>query len=122
MDKDFKITDRFNFVSRDKDLTAYTLTLTRPAADLDAQAGSFADTLARWLMMQGEDFKGNAKKPEATTAEGGNARVRIEATEEMMARIERQFGGDILRADPPPAHARGTVYPPKVDPFDISKW
>lgn len=120
--KEFKIADLFNFVSRGKELTTYTLTLSRPEQDLDAQAQNFADTLTRWLHMQGDDFKGNAKLPKAADAVGANARVSIEATEEMMARIERQFGGDILKSDPPPQHARGTVYPPKVDPWDVTKW
>lgn len=124
MEKNFKITDRFNYVSRNKQLNSYAITLTRPQADFaaQAQAEGFAETLARWLMNQGDDFKGNAKKPQAITAEGGNARVALEATEETMARIERQFASGILRADPPAEHARGAIYPPKADPFDISKW
>lgn len=117
-----RISPLFNYVSRGRELCDYTITLSRPAADLAAQAESFAATLSRWLHMQGDDFKGNAKEPKPAASTNGNARVSISCTEETMARIERQFAGDILRADPPALHARGTVYPPKVDPWDISKW
>lgn len=117
-----RITDLFNFVSRDKQLDGFTITLTRPAPDLAAQAEDFAERLTKWLMMSGDDFKGNAKAPAAAAVEGGNARVTISATEETMARIERQFAGDILRVDPPAKEVRGAVYPPPVDPWDVSKW
>jgi hypothetical protein len=118
-----EITPAFNFKSRGRQLNEYTLTLARPQEDLVAQGEGFRTTLARWLRMQGDDFKGNAQEPiTLAPSTEGNARVGIRCTEEMMARIERQFGGDVLRADPPPAHARATVYPPKVDPWDVSKW
>lgn len=117
-----KITDLFNYEARGKKLASFTLTLARPEKDIASQSARFAETLARWLMMQGDDFKGNAQKPAAAEASGGYARVSIMATEEAMARIERQFAGDILRTDPPAQHVRGAIYPPKVDPWDISKW
>lgn len=117
-----KITDLFNYEARGKKLDSFTITLARPEKDLPAQSARFAETLARWLMMQGDDFKGNAQKPAVADAADGYARVSIAATEEAMARIERQFAGEILRADPPAQHVRGAIYPPKVDPWDISKW
>ncbi len=118
-----KISPVFNYqTDAQKQLSAYTITLTRPAADLATQSDAFRTTLERWLRMQQDDQKGNAEKPAVTAAEAGHARVTIRTTEETMARIERQFGGDILRTDPPAEHARGLVKPSKVDPWDVSKW
>jgi hypothetical protein len=113
-----KLSDLFNFVARSKALQDYTVTLTRPDADLVAQAGDFRERLMNWLRLQGDDFKGNAEAP--IVAKDG--KVSLRCTEDTVARIERQFAGDILRVDPPARHARGAVYPPKVDPWDISKW
>ena len=104
------ITSLFNFVSRGRELNDYTLTLTRPE--------NFCPRLTRWLQMQGDDFKGNAEAPK----ELDNARLSLRCTEETMSRIERQFAGDILSVSPPAEHHRNAVYPPKVDPWDVSKW
>lgn len=104
------ITSLFNFQSRGKPLNDYTLTLTRPE--------DFLARLKRWLQMQGDDAKGNAEAP----GKLDDARISLHCTEETMARIERQFAGDILSVSPPAEHHRNTVYPPKVDPWDISKW
>lgn len=111
-----KIKDQFNKPPQ-RDLQAFTITLTKPEADTAAQAASFAATLDRWLQRQGDMQKGNAQNPVA-----GAGTVAISCTEETMQRIERQFAGKILRVDPPAQHQRGTIYPPKVDPWDISKW
>lgn len=111
-----KIKDQFNQPPQ-RDLQAFTITLTKPQADKTAQADSFAATLDRWLQRQGDMQKGNAQSPVA-----GVGTVDISCTEETMQRIERQFAGDILRVDPPAQHQRGTIYPPKVDPWDVSKW
>ena len=114
------------FNDRGKEHESYTLTLTRPAADAEgatAQAEDFCDRLSRWLALQGEGFEGNAKMPEAAApANTGNARVAIDCTEATLALIERHFAADILKIDPPAQHVRGAVYPPKVDPWDVSKW
>lgn len=120
-DKNSGIRSRFN--DRGHKLNAYTIEITRPAADPQAQAGDFIGRLDRWLMLQGEDFKGRAKTPEVIApSANGNAQIRIECTEAAMAAIERQFASDILRVNPPAEHIRGAVYPPKVDPWDVSKW
>ena len=111
-----KIKDQFNKPPQ-RDLQAFTITLTKPEQDVGAQAASFATTLDRWLQRQGDMHKGNAQSPVA-----GAGTVAISCTEETMHRIERQFAGNILRVDPPAQHMRGTVYPPKVDPWDVSKW
>lgn len=116
-----RISPVFNYVARGRELCDYTITLARPSSDLAAQAEGFAATLSRWLHMQADDFKGNAEEPQPASSTT-NARVSVRCTEETMARIERQFAGDILRTDPPAQHVRGAVYPPKVDPWDISKW
>lgn len=100
----------FNFRSAGKPLNEYTLTLTRP--------DDFCARLTRWLKMQEDDSKGNAEPPRALN----NTRLSLRCTEETMARIERQFAGDILSVSPPAKHHRGTIFPPKVDPWDISKW
>lgn len=118
---DAKLYPLFNFCSRGRDLNDYTITLARPQADAAPQAARFAAQLSRWLHGQGDDFKGNATAPEAASAKG-QPQVRLRATEEAMVRIERQFAGDILKVDPPAKHIRGAIYPPKVDPWDISKW
>ncbi|MEZ0226648.1 MAG: hypothetical protein ACAH83_18980 [Alphaproteobacteria bacterium] len=106
------LADLFNFQSRGKTLNDYALTLTR------SQAEDFRLRLTRWLKMQGDDFKGNAEAPRTLD----ETRVSLRCTEETMARIERQFAGDILSVSPPAEHHRNTVYPPKVDPWDVSKW
>lgn len=105
-----KIGATFNFHSAGKPLNEYTLTLTRPE--------DFHGRLTRWLQMQGDDAKGNAEAPRALE----ETRLSLRCTEETMARIERQFAGDILSVSPPAEHQRGTVYPPKADPWDISRW
>src|SRR3569832_96365 len=97
-----RITELFNFESRGRALNDYTITLTRPGADRGAQAEDFAERLTRWLQMQGDDYKGNARRPAAA-----DGTVALSCTEETMARIERQFAGDILRVDPPATHVRG---------------
>ncbi|MBI1215526.1 MAG: hypothetical protein GC185_06885 [Alphaproteobacteria bacterium] len=113
--------DEFN--DRGKQHESYTITLTRPAPDLAAQAEDFCERLSLWLTKQGEGFKGEAKAPEAAAVSNeGNARVSIQCTERAIALIERQFGTDILKVDPPAQHVRGAIYPPKVDPWDVSKW
>lgn len=118
-----KISLAFNFVSRGRELNDYTVTLSRPEADPQRQADAFCARLSRWLRMQGDDVNGNAQAPEALPpSEAGNARLHLRCTEEAMLRIERQFAGDILGVAPPALHQRGTIYPPKVDPWDISKW
>lgn len=101
----------FNFVAKGKELQDFTITLVRGDAD------DFRLTLARWLQKQQDDISGNTKEP--AVADG---KVTLRCTEETLARVERQFASDILRTDPPPKHARGMVYPPKVDPWDVSKW
>lgn len=101
----------FNFVARGKELQDFTITLVR------GEAEAFRLTLARWLQMHHEDTNGNAREPGVT-----DGKVTIRCTDEMLGRIERQFASDILRTDPPPVGARGAIFPPKVDPFDISKW
>ncbi len=111
-----KIKDQFNKPPQ-RDLQAFTITLTNAEADTAAQVASFTATLDRWLQRQGDMQKGNAQNPVA-----GAGTVAISCTEETMQRIERQFAGNILRVDPPAQHVRGTVYPPKVDPWDVSKW
>ncbi len=118
-----KISPFFNFKSRGRKLGDFTLTLTLPTGDPQTQAEDFSARLTAWLARQSEDFKGNAEAPAiaAPTADG-NARLTLRCTEDAMARIERQFAGDILRVDPPARHACGAIYPPKVDPWDISKW
>lgn len=104
-------------------LNTYTIEITRPAENLQAQAEDFFGRLDRWLMLQGLDFKGRAKTPEVIApSANGNAQIRIECTEAAMAAIERQFAGDILRVDPQAQHIRGALIPPKVDPWDVSKW
>ncbi|TAL35928.1 MAG: hypothetical protein EPN97_06720 [Alphaproteobacteria bacterium] len=112
------ISATFNFCSAGKTLNEYTLTLTQPDAGALARPEDFPARLTRWLQMQGDDAKGNAEAPKSLE----NARVSLRCTEETMARIERQFAGDILSVSPPAEHQRGTVYPPKLDPWDISKW
>lgn len=115
------IRSRFN--DRGHRLNAYTIHVTRPAKDPQAQAEDFCGRLDCWLMLQGEDFKGHAKTPEIIApSTNGNAQLRIECTEAAIARIERQFASDILRITPPAEHTRGALYPPKVDPWDVSKW
>jgi hypothetical protein len=101
----------FNFVACGKELQDFSITLVRGDAE------SFRLTLARWLQMHHEDTGGNAKEPGVA---GG--KVTIRCTGEMLGRIERQFASDILCTDPPPRGARGAIFPPKVDPFDVSKW
>jgi hypothetical protein len=116
---DPKLTPAFNAAnSAQQD---YLLVLTRPAADLAAQAEEFRARLERWLYLQGEDAKKTFSQLAAAPGEG-NARVTLTCTEALMAHIERQFAGDILRVEPPAQHARGAVYPPKVDPFDVRFW
>jgi hypothetical protein len=113
----------FNFVSRGRKLDDYTVALARPEPDAARQAAEFCARLSRWLRMQGDDAKGNAEAPVTLApSEQGDARLRLRCTEEAMLRIERQFAGEILSVAPPAAHQRGTIYPPKVDPWDISKW
>jgi hypothetical protein len=101
----------FNFVAKGKALQDFSITLVRGTAD------DFRLTLARWLQKQQDDISGNTKEP--AVADG---KVTLRCTEETMMRIERQFATDILRTDPPAKHIRGTVFPPKVDPWDASKW
>lgn len=116
-----KITPPFN--SSAQTLSDYTLTLTKPDGNPQAQAEDFCARLSRWLQMNGEDAKGNTKLPEtlAPTA-SGNARLGIHCTEEMLCRIERQFAGDVLSIAPPAEFQRGTVFPPQVDPWDVKYW
>lgn len=118
--KDIRIA--FNFCARGKALQDYTLTLTKPDGRPATQAEDFRARLTQWLRLQGDDFKGNAEAPVATAPDGRNARVALRCTEDTLVRVERQFAGDILRIEPPAKHMRGTVYPPKVDPWDTSKW
>jgi hypothetical protein len=102
----------------------FTITLTRPESGAGAaQSEDFRARLERWLLLHGAGQKGEAKTPETLpAADTGNGRLSIECTERMMALIERQFASDILRVDPPARHVRGAIYPPKVDPWDVSKW
>ena len=114
---------RSQFNDRGHRLNEYTIQITRPAENLQAQAEDFFGRLDRWLMLQGLDFKGRAKTPEVIApSANGNAQIRIECTEAAMAAIERQFAADILRVDPQAQHIRGSIIPPKVDPWDVSKW
>ncbi|HYD17885.1 MAG TPA: hypothetical protein VEF76_05360 [Patescibacteria group bacterium] len=115
-----KLREEFNTPPQ-RDLQPFKITLTKPAADLAAQGADFKRRLGRWLERQGDMHKGNAVAPDAgvTTT---HATVSISCTEETIARIERQFGGEILRVDPPAKHVRGAIYPQPVDPWDVSKW
>lgn len=118
-----KLSPFFNFQAQGRSLGEYTITLCRPTGQPEAQAEDFKLRLMRWLQLQGDDRKGNAQEPHAVPAAAdGYARVSLSCTEETMLRIERQFAGDILAVAPPPQHQRGTVYPPRVDPWDITKW
>lgn len=101
----------FNFVAKGKELQDFTITLVRGEAD------EFRLTLARWLQKQQDDKNGNTKEP--SVADG---KVTLRCNEETLARVERQFASDILKTDPPAQHIRGAVIPPKVDPWDVSKW
>ena len=112
-----KISPVFNFVSSGKPLADYTLTLTKPGDDPSSQAEDFRARLTQWLRLQGDDAKGNAEAPAVA-----DARITLRCTEETLGRIERQFAGDILKIDPPAQHMRGTIFPPKVDPWDVSRW
>ncbi|MDE1153216.1 MAG: hypothetical protein PW788_11830 [Micavibrio sp.] len=104
-------------------LNDYTIVLTKPDGAPDAQAAAFAAKLDRWLHMHGDAQSGTAKAPvHSTPGAKGNAQVTITCSEAVLSRIERQFAGDILETLPPPEHARGTIYPPKVDPFDVRFW
>jgi hypothetical protein len=118
--KDIRIA--FNFCSRGKRLQDYTVTLTKEDGKSTAKVEAFRLRLTQWLRMQGDDFKGNAEEPLAARTTAGDPRLLLRCTEEAMARIERQFAGDILRVEPPALHQRGTIFPPKVDPWDTSKW
>ena len=118
-----KLNPCFNFESRGFVLQDYQITLSRPDADPQAQAKDFLARLTRWLRMQGDDWKGNAQAPSIIPSSlGGNAQLSLSCTEETIQRVERQFAGEILRVTPPARHQRGTIYPPKVDPWDVSKW
>lgn len=98
----------------------YTITLTKPEADPARQAEAFCKRLDRWLCLQHET---GAEPPvAAAAAPAGNAQLAIRCTEAAMLKIERQFAGEILRVDPPAEHQRGTIYPPKVDPWDVRYW
>lgn len=112
-----KIGPLFNFVSQGKPLQDFMLTLTKPGADPAAQSDDFRARLTQWLHRQGDDANGNTQAPVAA-----GTQVSLRCTEETMQRIERQFAGDILKVDPPAQHMRGTILPPKVDPWDVSKW
>ena len=113
-----KIAPTFNAAVQDAE--DFTIVLTKPEADTAAQAERFKNKLSRWLLMQGEQ---NAEAPAvAAPNAAGNAQVTIRCTEAALLRIERQFAGDILRVEPLPQHQRGTIYPPKVDPFDVRFW
>ncbi len=107
-----KLSPAFN--APQQSLSAYSIVLVKQDA---ATAEAFATRLSRWLLLQGDGQAGRAEKP-ATSG----SQVTINCTEAVMASIERQFAGDILKTLPPPEHIRGTVYPPKVDPWDVSLW
>jgi hypothetical protein len=108
-DKNIRIP--FNFCARGKTLRDYMITLTKPDGRPATQAADFSLRLTQWLRLQGDDFKGNAEAPVTASPDGRNARVALRCTEETLVRVE-----------PPANHMRGTVYPPKVDPWDTSKW
>jgi len=104
-------------------LNDYTIVLTKPDGTPDAQAAAFAAKLDRWLNLHGDAAAKTTEAPAATAPNSnGNAQVTIKCTEAVLVRIERQFAGDILATLPPPEHARGTIYPPKVDPWDVRFW
>jgi len=98
----------------------YTIVLTKPEKDLTQQAERFRARLHRWLCLHQET---GAEPPAVTTpSAAGQAQLTIRCTEAALLRIERQFAGEILRVDPPAEHQRGTIYPPKVDPWDVRYW
>ena len=105
-----KLSPEFN--APQQSLGAYTIVLVKAQ-----QAEAFAERLSRWLLLQGDGQKGAAQRPVAA-----DGKVTVNCTEAVMAKIERQFAGDILETLPKPEHIRGAIYPPKVDPWDVSLW